>query len=95
MLYIYVRLGYIYINKFWIYFDEYKIKLFTVKPSSSYDISLDLNQSSKDIVKNVQDTKVWTATAIKLLIENRGDAEQDFNSNKKKTIKFGIKYQAN
>jgi len=37
------------------------------------------------------ETKNWTAKAIKFLIENRGDLDNEFNSNKKKTTKFGKK----
>jgi hypothetical protein len=29
------------------------------------------------------ETKIWTAKAIKLLNENRGDLDNEFNSNKK------------
>lgn len=55
-----------------------------IDTSSNYDISQESIQSSKDTgTRNVQETKVWTVRVTNLLIENRGNAEQDFNGNKK------------
>jgi len=36
-----------------------------------------------DVQTCIPETKIWTTKAIKLLIENRGDLEHEFNSNKK------------
>ncbi|XP_060882104.1 uncharacterized protein LOC132953775 [Metopolophium dirhodum] len=58
--------------------------IISIDTSSNYDISQESFQSSKDTgTRKVQETKVWTVRATNLLIENRGDAEQDFNGNKK------------